>query len=530
VLIGTIGSTRRADVQGGGVLVVNQGTTDEISISWLVGADDRWYAPEREITARQHLIRNTPIVSTSVRIPSGDAISTHFGATQSQRELAVIDIENRSKVPFVIALLLRGPGVHNVTIANTVVKVGGFPFLHLAKKPTKCAAVSVISGPGDALDPRDLEALVTSGDATDVLPIIEGPSEVAVLFPVTHGTTVRSGVLLGVGNVAALAGSPVLSSLGEIHTLANGWQTHLRRSAVLNVPENEVLKQFDAATASLLLCAEPAIAQGGNLATFDVAALSQALAEAGFSAECGALLEDIDDRQTSKGAVADRVDATDADLQSALMVRSVATHAMFTNDRLFAESLTPVVAGACEFLAKRAKKSGEANLLAALWWAAVLFDVGRDVSAAKQARRLWVDAQRPWPLPEAPLPQLPASSSGGVLVAADRRRVAALVRTAIASVVTLRPTEDRDAKVCVDLLPGYGDDWRGQKVDVRNLAVPGGFLSFSIRWHGERPAILWDVLDGDANTCQQINWTLTCTMLDPTWSSTLPKGEDLLRK
>jgi hypothetical protein len=520
VLIGTLGSIRRAEVEGGGVVVVNQGTSEEISVSLLIGADDRWYVPEREITTRQQLIRNTPIVSTSVRIPSGDAIATHFGAVQSQRELAVIDVENRSKVPFVAALVLRGPGVQDVLIVNNVLKVGGFPLLHLAKKPTKCAAVK---------RGGDLEALVTSGGATDVLPTIVGECEVAVLFPVTHGTTVRSALLLGVGNAAALAGTPVLSALGELHTLANGWQAQLRRSAVINTPNAELTKQFDAAAAALLLLAEPAIASGNALGVHDVTSIAQALTEAGLLAESGALLEDLEQRQGAKGVIADRPTDADATLQSALSIRALAAHALYSGDRVFAETMAPAIAGACEFVVKQEKKApSEGNVTAALWWAAALFDVAGDPSAAKQARKQWITTGCSWPLADAPMRALPPISRGGALVASDPRRIGAIVRSAIDHAVRLRPSDNREADVTCDLVSGYTSAWRGQKVDVRNVAVPGGFLSFSLRWHGERPAILWDVVDTKGNTVTSIGWALTARSIDPTWSSAIAKGEDLL--
>lgn len=108
--IGTIGSAHRADVLGGGVVVINGGGPDEVRISWWIGGDDRWYMPDREITTRQSLVRNTPIVSTAMRVPSGDVVVNCFGAVQSQRDLCVIDIDNRSKVPFVCALVMKGQG------------------------------------------------------------------------------------------------------------------------------------------------------------------------------------------------------------------------------------------------------------------------------------------------------------------------------------------------------------------------------------------------------------------------------------
>ena len=42
----------------------------------------------------------------------------------------------------------------------------------------------------------------------------------------------------------------------------------------------------------------------------------------------------------------------------------------------------------------------------------------------------------------------------------------------------------------------------------------------AVRWHGARPALLWEA---------SAPMRLTCTGLDPTWSSTEPRGEALLQ-
>jgi uncharacterized membrane protein YebE (DUF533 family) len=540
VQIGTIGSARRADVLGGGVVVVNSGTPDEVRISWWIGGDDRWYMPDREITTRQSLVRNTPIVSTAMRVPSGDVVVNCFGAVQSQRELCVIDIDNRSKVPFVCALVMKGPGVRDVTLSGSTLKIGGFPILHLAKPPTRMAAVE-IGG--------DLEAVVTSGEAGAKLTRVDGLSEVAVLFPVTHGTTVRSGVLLGVGSAVALVGSPVLSALGEVHNLANGWQTQMRRAPALILPDRERTQKLDITMASVLLASEPAVRADGAIDLVERAELATALASGGFEAESGALLEDIADWQKTKGGF-------ETPLTTALVLRALGTYARLSGNTTFADTLSPAAAGAAEFLLKNAKKSpSDSATLAALWWAGQVFGVGGDRRAAEQCVKAWRKADRPWPLPAAALPTLPASSEGGVLVAPDQRRLIAQALGLLGEVARFTPAED-GAAFGVDLLSGFEPGWRGQNIEIRNIAVPGGRLSYAVRWHGQRVAILWDIVpvgqgadiesSRDAGLASpdhapvsvtlgktpmrtdESGIVLSCRSLDPNWSATSLRGEGLL--
>ena len=71
----------------------------------------------------------------------------------------------------------------------------------------------------------------------------------------------------------------------------------------------------------------------------------------------------------------------------------------------------------------------------------------------------------------------------------------------------------------VRVLPHFPPAWLG--VNVAAYAVPtlAGPVGIAVRWHGERPALLWQVPRGA---------TVTCPGLDPTWSSREPSGEALL--
>jgi hypothetical protein len=61
--------------------------------------------------------------------------------------------------------------------------------------------------------------------------------------------------------------------------------------------------------------------------------------------------------------------------------------------------------------------------------------------------------------------------------------------------------------------------WRGGDLDVHDAPTRRGPVSFAVRWHGHRPALLWDVPAGTE---------LRAPGLDPDWSSTEARGEALL--
>jgi hypothetical protein len=69
------------------------------------------------------------------------------------------------------------------------------------------------------------------------------------------------------------------------------------------------------------------------------------------------------------------------------------------------------------------------------------------------------------------------------------------------------------------LLPAWPDSWRGQPVDVRGAPTKRGPVSFSVRWHGDRAALLWEAPPGTH---------VTAPGLDSTWSSDAESGEALL--
>ena len=73
-----------------------------------------------------------------------------------------------------------------------------------------------------------------------------------------------------------------------------------------------------------------------------------------------------------------------------------------------------------------------------------------------------------------------------------------------------------------DILPGsLPPTWLGANFEVHGLPTSArATLSFALRWHGDRPALLWEQTGPPV--------TLTATAIDPEWRSDAPSGETLL--
>lgn len=74
----------------------------------------------------------------------------------------------------------------------------------------------------------------------------------------------------------------------------------------------------------------------------------------------------------------------------------------------------------------------------------------------------------------------------------------------------------------LELAPALPATWQGQDLELHDAPTRAGRLSYAIRWHGERPALLWEVVDPAPGL------VVRAPALDPTWSTTEPAGDALL--
>lgn len=131
-------------------------------------------------------------------------------------------------------------------------------------------------------------------------------------------------------------------------------------------------------------------------------------------------------------------------------------------------------------------------------------------------RLAWMlDAASPtWTWPEAIHPRLP----GGCMGDGHHGWAAAEFLTLVRDLLV---REVDDGLAVASLLP---DGWYGQGWEVHGAPTARGRVSYAVRWHGERPALLWEVQPGAGTEPPR----LSAPGLDPAWSTTELRGEALL--
>ena len=70
------------------------------------------------------------------------------------------------------------------------------------------------------------------------------------------------------------------------------------------------------------------------------------------------------------------------------------------------------------------------------------------------------------------------------------------------------------------------EEWIGQPLEVHDAPTHHGLLSFAVRWHGERPALLWELVPRQSVSADDVR--ITAPGLDRAWSTTEMAGEALL--
>ncbi len=499
--LGNLDSSWRASVDPAGLVTVDGASW---SLDWWIGAEDRWHLPCREVAVRQSLVGSSPVVETRVRVPGGDAVQRAYAArSASGEEWLVIEIENQTSVPFAVALAVRPHGqdaiggIDSIALDGTTLRVDGRAALRLPKRPGRVAMSDAAGG--------DCAATVLAGRASDVGPASitcrEGLAQAALLFPLAHTATLRVAVPLPPHSTDAPA-----AQLGDLPTsaqVASGWMHHAASAARLEVPDRRLRDAFAASTRHLLLGqAAPSVAAAVDLLGFHAAARRLLLTDPAGAA---------------------RTDAPGA------FLHAVARHWELTRDLSYARAAVDVVGALVSRVARAHDGADRALGVGALAGAAGLLEAAGEtravVDVTEVARRLGV------PGSDMPGEAVASASELAVLLAGasstwtwpgphgghDLTANAALVELVRGLLV-------RDELAGLALSPAVPDGWLGQGWELHDAPTRHGRLSYAVRWHGERPALLWQLEPHP----EPAPVTLTIPGLDPAWSTTAATGEALL--
>ncbi len=94
-----------------------------------------------------------------------------------------------------------------------------------------------------------------------------------------------------------------------------------------------------------------------------------------------------------------------------------------------------------------------------------------------------------------------------------------------AFLIELRTMLVREQPAALQLCTVVPDTWLGQSWEAQDLPTTEGRLGFAVRWHGDRPALLWELVTHDDSSGAV---EITAPGLDPNWRSSEPRGEALL--
>jgi hypothetical protein len=343
---------------------------DGWSLDWWIGADDRWYLPSRERPSRitQRLVDATPVVETTMRIPSGEVAHRAY-AIAGDDEFAIVEIENRSRVPFAVALAVRPYNPEGLAVIerielhdNTTVTVDGRVALLLPKPPSRVAAATFHDG--------DSVGIVTSGAAVAPkqfparLKDDTGMAQAAFIYPLPHTATLRVALPLEASKRTRRRGlvrrrverapsyPKVLPSSDQV---ASGWVAQSNTGPRFVLPDGRMHEAVDANRRFLLVLHDGADITPGP-STYhrfwfrDAAYLLSALGRYGFHAQVAEVLASYPGRQRVDGFFLSQPREWDA---NGCALWALVEHWRMTRDRDLLDAVLPSVAKGAHWIDRK---------------------------------------------------------------------------------------------------------------------------------------------------------------------------------
>lgn len=491
------------------------------SLDWWIGAEDRWYFPAREATVRQRRLGAGPILETAVRIPGGDALHRCYRALSGGLAVTVVEVENATATPVTLALALRPYDLTGSRDSNEGDSVGASHTVEVQADQLVIDGTVVLRlprPPGDrSVSGDDPIVALQTGAYLDGSAAASVPAPHAVLiFPLPHRTQLRF-VLPAVPMKPSpsLAGRPIEpASAPDFEAVGRGWTAVVERGGRFVLPDNGLSDRASAARARLVLSRKPF----DNLAVPAPGAglVLQALAASGSRQIVGSVLSEFVDTYPT-GLVTPEAGAE--------LAHAVGWAACAHGDAALAQRLLEPLTQLTALVERAGDGSGLAGVsIRGLAWACRAAGQEADsVRLFEQASaRSGASVTGGQAATLAEVEELAASGGGAGSFGGDDLVSSARFWLAARGLLVREVGRGRATPRTLELLPDFATAWRGGSIEVHRAQSPLGVLSFAIRWHGYRPAVLWEFepRGDDVELC--------CSALDPEWSTTAWKGEALL--
>lgn len=446
------------------------------TLDWTLKAGARWVSAIEAERVSQELIAPATI-ETTVETPAGTVVHRVAAAVVDGEPVAIVEIENQGGVAIAAGLVAR-PLVHGGRgfLGHAAVGDGA---LDLGEQGAVRFASPAATAVSDGVDLLGSMPAPDAGVSNDRVASRSGGAQAAAVFPIPHTATLRVVIELG-ESVRPNAAVPAIDDVQR------GWARHLEAGARFDVGGTDVAERT-------------AIAARGLLTSWPLPAHAPsaivALAELGFCDDARRLFGDLEHLDDDTGIVtaiarwAQLGDATSQldDLDRIIGPLARAAHGV-SGPTLVGASWT---AGAFRALADRLELIDQP-------------DVAQMVRELKTRDGSTVELGD----------SLSAKTAPSSL--ADPHAGASAVRAVRHALVA-------DGPDGVDLVAALPEHWRGRSIDVYAAPVEQGSISFGLRWHGPRPALLWQV-ERSASTPFEV----TARTIDPDFASTDATGEVLL--
>lgn len=506
------------------------------SVEVWIGASDQWHVPSRRSVPRQRLLRGLPVIETPVRIPGGEAVIRTAYAPGG----VLVEVENASPTPFALSVALvpatpDGQGrLCSCGLNGTRLVAEGQSAVLFGSRPRLAAVGSAAAG--HVINP------VTKGEAAagDVeVHCQDGMASVAAVVPVTHGQTTRFVVAAGDGDPAKVLGVPLEAIVG-------GWERLTRTGPKVELPDRSVGTVITSAVAQLSIL-------DFNDSAHTLGLVAAAMSRWGRHSDAETVLRELWSRLRSDGSIVDPEGAVTHAAEALWALdqwRRLAGHE--ASDALvgaLAESLAPAAGYLDDLSASMDPQSDIARWATAGLDAAAATMAATDhpfhvevAAAANRRSRLssgLMSSLPPLNDPAAAAMAAVEPGKGGAITAAlgalvvASRMTTTWSRSATAEVLLALadwlvkvpnpawPPASGEGSVGMEVLRAVPPDWRGAPFEVLELPVEGGRLSYALRWHGDRPALLWDI-----DTSLSVR--LSAPGYSSCWVSDQRRGEKLL--